>query len=143
VAVCKDTDELYLERVHADDEAAARLMDKARRVIEAKRPPAKISLDPCWWECLLCSHHAVCHEGVAAELTCRSCLHATPVEGGWHCERFDRSLDRATQREACPKHLFVPDLVPGEVVDAGDDHVVYRMANGSHWINDAREAASC
>jgi hypothetical protein len=143
VAVCKDTDELYLERVRADDEAAARLMEKARRVIEAQRPPARISDDPAWWECRLCSHHAVCHEGAAAAITCRSCLHATPVEGGWHCARFDKLLDRDVQRRACPKHLFIPDLVPGEVIDAGEDHVVYRMANGTQWVNDAREAASC
>jgi hypothetical protein len=52
-------------------------------------------------------------------------------------------LDRAAQRRACPKHLFIPDLVPGEVTDAGDDHVVYRMTDGSSWVNDAREAAPC
>ena len=99
--------------------------------------------DPTWWECRLCSHHPVCHEGAAAEVTCRSCLHATPVEGGWHRARFDHALDRTAQCQGCPKHLFVPDLVPGEVVDAGDDHVVYRMADGSSWVNDAPEPASC
>ena len=62
---------------------------------------------------------------------CRSCLHATPVEGGWHCARHDRMLGSQAQRGACAKHLFIPDLVPGEVTDAGDDHVVYRMADGT------------
>jgi hypothetical protein len=33
--------------------------------------------------------------------------------------------------------------VPGEVVDAGEDHVVYQMHEGSTWINDAREAVAC
>jgi hypothetical protein len=143
VAVCKDTDELHIERVRADPQTAIRLLDKARRVVEAKRPPARISDDPAWWECRTCSHHPVCHEDAAAAVTCRSCLHSTPVEGGWHCARFDRRLDRAAQLNACAKHLYVPDLVPGEVADAGDDHVVYRMRDGSRWINDARESASC
>jgi hypothetical protein len=143
VAVCKDTDELHIERVRADSEVAARLIEKARRIIEAKRPPMRISDDPAWWECRLCNHCPVCHEDAAAAITCRSCLHATPVEGGWHCARFGRPLDRAAQLRACPKHLFVPDLVPGEVVDAGDDHVVYRMVDGTSWINDGREATSC
>ena len=32
----------------------------------------------------------------------------------------------------------------GEVVDAGDDHVVYRMRDGGTWVNDARaEAVAC
>jgi hypothetical protein len=30
------------------------------------------------------------------------------------------------------------------VVDAGDDHVVYRMRDGTTWINDARaETVAC
>ena len=53
-----------------------------------------------------------------------------------------------TKREyfaACTRHLFIPDLVPGEVIDAGDDVVTYRMADGTTWANDARttEAAPC
>ena len=143
VAVCKDNDDLHIERVHADGAAADRLLDKARRVITAKRPPARISEDPAWWECRFCDHHAVCNESASAETNCRTCLHATPVEGGWHCARFDQALDRAAQHRACPRHLFIPDLVAGEVIDAGDDHVVYRKADGTNWINDARDGAPC
>jgi hypothetical protein len=129
--------------VRADRAAAGRLLDKARRVIEAKRPPSRISDDPAWWECRFCEHHAVCHEAAAAETNCRTCLHSTPVEEGWHCARFDQAIDGATQRAGCAKHLFIPDLVPGEVKDAGDDHVVYRMADGTDWVNDARAGAPC
>ena len=54
-------------------------------------------------------------------------------------------LTRADQRFGCLQHLYIPDLVPGEVVDAGADFVAYRMADGSAWLNDARpeEAAAC
>jgi hypothetical protein len=34
-------------------------------------------------------------------------------------------------------HLFVPDLVPAEPVDAGDDWVAYRLKDGSAWIDGA------
>ena len=59
--------------------------------------------------------------------------------------RHDRLLDPSDQRRACPRHLFIPDLVPGEVSDAGEDFVSYRMRDGSAWTNDAREeeAAAC
>jgi hypothetical protein len=143
IAVCKDTDDLHVERVRADADAAERRLAKAGRVIHAPRPPARISEDPAWFECRFCDHHALCHGDAAAVVTCRSCLHATAVEGGWHCARHDASIGEQEQRAACARHLFIPDLVPGEVVDAGDDHVVYRMRDGGAWVNDAREAAAC
>ncbi len=165
VAVCKDTDALHIERVPVAPEMGERLLEKAGRIIFAQHPPVRISQDPAWYECRLCDHHPICHGEGAATATCRSCLHATPVDalpeevgtgsssgsattkdlGGWHCARHDRMLDPSDQRRACTRHLFIPDLVPGEVTDAGEDFVSYRMRDGSAWTNDARkeEAAPC
>ena len=145
VAVCKDTDALHIERLKADRAMAERLLEKAGRIIFAQHPPARISQDPAWFECRFCDHHGACHEGGGAAATCRSCLHSTPVDGGWHCARNDLRLSPSEQRSACGRHLFIPDLVPGEVIDAGVDFVIYRMADGSTWTNDARtpEAAPC
>ncbi|WP_135470522.1 oxidoreductase [Crenalkalicoccus roseus] len=138
LAVCKDTDELYQERVRRDPEAGARLLAKAARVIHAARPPARISDDPAWWECRLCEHHAACHAGAVPERHCRSCLHATPVEGGaWHCARHDTRPGRREQQAGCDAHLYIPDLVPGEQLDAGEDWVSYRMPDGSEWRDGA------
>jgi hypothetical protein len=146
VAVCKDTDALHIERVEADKAFAERLLEKAGRIIFAQRPPPRLSDDPAWYECRMCAHHVVCHGGGAAAVNCRTCLHATPLEGGWHCARHDRMQGSQEQRGACERHLFIPDLVPGEVTDAGDDHVAYRMKDGAIWVNDARaetEVTSC
>ncbi|MBX6324328.1 MAG: PD-(D/E)XK nuclease family protein, partial [Rhodospirillaceae bacterium] len=145
VAVCKDTDEIHTERVRADPAEGERLLAKAKRVIEAPRPPARIADDPDWWECRLCEHRALCHDGAAAHVSCRTCLHATPVaDGTWHCARWGTVLSPRDQRQGCERHLYVPDLVPGEVEDAGDDWVAYRLPDGGRWINDARpEAAAC
>lgn len=157
VAVCKDTDEIHVERLTADREEGDRLLAKAKRVIEAQRPPARISLDPSWWQCRACEHHALCHDAAAAEITCRSCLHATPATGGetasskdlraeraggWHCARWDRMLAPTEQRRACERHLYIPDLVPGEVVDAGEDWVQYRIRGDGIWVNGTRAEAS-
>ncbi|MEI8319644.1 MAG: hypothetical protein WCH79_17000 [Planctomycetia bacterium] len=51
----------------------------------------------------------------------------------------------ALHSSACARHLFIPDLVPGTITEAGEDFVTYRVKDGSTWINDAREAgvASC
>lgn len=141
VAVCKDTDALHIERVKADNEQSMNLLDKAGRIIFAQHPPEKISNDPSWYECNFCDHYAVCHQGETAAVTCRSCLHSTPVEGGWHCARFDKALSSNEQRAACAKHLYIPDLVPGEVIAAETDLVSYRMSDGSSWHNDVRDPA--
>lgn len=146
VAVCKDNDDLHVERIRADADEAERLLAKAERVIFAQHPPARISDDPAWFECRFCEHAPVCHESAAPPQTCRSCLHATPREDGdgfWHCARHDRALSLDEQRAGCPRHLFIPDFVPGVVTDAGEDHVAYRLADGTVWTNDAREGAPC
>ena len=135
VAVCKDTDEIHIDRVRADPVAGHRLIAKAKRVIDATRPPARISDDAAWWQCRLCEHHDHCHGDRPAEKNCRTCLHSTPVEGGWVCERWKRSLSSDEQRRGCPFHLFIPDLVPGIPIDAGDDWVAYRLADGSIWTD--------
>jgi hypothetical protein len=138
LAVCKDTDALYAERIEADPAQAERLLAKASRIIDAARPPSRISEDPAWFECRMCSHRAVCHEGAMAAVNCRTCLHSTPVEGGWHCARHDRMRDFGQQLNGCRDHLFIPDLVNGEVIDATENFVVYRMKNGTDWVNVVR-----
>ena len=133
LAVNKDTDDLYAERLHADPVFAQRLLDKAGRIIFTPTPPTRISEDPSWYPCRLCDHATVCHGGEAAAVNCRTCLDSTPVEGGWRCERFAKALREADQRHGCQSHLYLPPLVPGEQVDAGEDWVEYRFADASRW----------
>ena len=135
VAVCKDTDEIHIERLRSDPAAGQCLLAKASRVIAAPRPPAKISEDPAWWQCRLCDHQDHCHGERPAERNCRTCLHSTPAEGEWICERWKRDLASSEQRRGCPFHLFVPDLVPGTPIDAGEDWVAYRLADGRRWVD--------
>ncbi|HHK74713.1 MAG TPA: oxidoreductase [Rhizobiales bacterium] len=133
VAVCKNTDELHIERLKADHATGEQLLAKAKSVIFAARPGPRISDDPAWWQCRLCTYNRLCHGEPLAEFNCRTCLHATPVGGGWQCARHDRMLSAGKQRQGCASHLFIPDLVPGEQIDAGDDHVLYRMPDGTLW----------
>jgi hypothetical protein len=41
------------------------------------------------------------------------------------------------QREGCSSHLFIPELIDGEVVDASEveETVTYRLRDGSIWVN--------
>ena len=149
LAVCKDTDELHVERIEHDPLVAQGLLDKAQRVIQASLPPDRISNDPAWYLCRWCEHAAVCQGQAAAEINCRTCLHSAPVEGGWHCTAHQRPISDAEQRTACAQHLYLPALVPGEQVDAGEGWVEYLFGEGLRWRDTgfdkvgSGEGASC
>jgi len=116
------------------------VIERAGRIIFAARPPARISDDPDWFQCRLCPHHDSCHDNRLPARTCRSCLHVTPTEdGGWNCARFDRRLSAGDQRAGCPSHLFIPDLIQGEQLDADPDGawVAYLQPDGSVWRDGA------
>lgn len=137
LAVCKDTDALYSERVYPDPVAAERLLAKAETIINAARPPAKLSDDPDYFICRFCDFKNVCHGAEPAERNCRTCLHASPIDDGkWHCSACDQTLTRGHQLAGCiTSHRYVPDLVAGEQIDVRGDAVVYRMRDGAEWVD--------
>ncbi|MEG3640704.1 oxidoreductase [Magnetococcus sp. PR-3] len=146
LAVCKDTDALYAERVPVDRDIADRLVDKAGRIIFAERPPEKINEDPAWWVCRMCDHHPLCHERSFADVNCRTCMHASAMgEGWWMCETHGHPLEVAKQKEGCDDHLFIPDLVPGKQVDVDPNAgtVTYQLPDGNLWCNVAGGGAPC
>ncbi len=121
-------------RTEANTEDALRLLAKAERIIASAVPPARISADPAWFECRLCPHSEACHGDAVPERHCRSCLHSSPVaDGAWTCERQRMPITVRDQRQGCAAHLYIPALIPGEQVDAGEDWVSYRMRDGEEW----------
>jgi CRISPR/Cas system-associated exonuclease Cas4 (RecB family) len=128
LAVNKDNDELYTEWVHFDEDAFKQMQARARSIIDAKTPPAKLSEDPAHWQCKGCSFFDLCHASKVAEVSCRTCCHASPVDSGaWRCELLSTARNFGQQREACEQHLFIPDLVPfGEPVDGGENYIEYK-----------------
>ena len=128
LAVNKDNDELYTEWVHFDEDAFAQMKVRARRIIDAKEPPAKLSEEPTHWQCKLCPYFSLCHEQAVAEMSCRTCCHASPVaSGAWQCELRSALSHTGKQKEGCDDHLFIPTLVPfGEPIDGGDNYIEYQ-----------------
>ena len=136
LAVCKDNDEIYQERIHADPGEGIRLLVKAQRVISAPEPLSRIASSETWHACKFCDHRAVCWGGALPARHCRSCMHSTPVEDGkWHCAKHDRELTFAEQKVGCADHRFIPALVSGEQTDAADDGswIEYKREDGEVW----------
>jgi len=132
IAVNKDTDELFSERIRAEDVKSLTdsLMARAKFVVDATVPPEKISDDANHWECKWCSHRAVCHEGKVMDPTCRSCCHSTPTEAStWTCELLAKGLSAEEQEAGCDEHRFIPLTIGyAAYTDAGTDE------NGKHWV---------
>ncbi len=141
LAVCKDNDELYAERLHYDVEYCLRLLANAERIIQANDLPPRQSDNPEFYSCKWCKHHAICHEGAWPRTNCRTCIYSSPEQGGtWSCARFNKPLSLAEQGEGCPAFLTLPCLVPGVQIDADEDSetITYRLhANDNLWTDGA------
>lgn len=143
IAVNKNTDEIYTERVSYDEKVFKSLMDRAERIIFAHQPPERISNDPAWYQCKWCDHHSICHGTTAPLPNCRTCCHATPThDGQWKCERHAQILNYDSQLNGCDSHRYIPILLErfAEPVDANqaDNWVKYRhKATGATFTNGA------
>jgi hypothetical protein len=59
VAVCKDNDEIYTERVKLKNTEAEKLEAKAQDIIASDRMPEPLSADPSYYLCKLCPAHGI------------------------------------------------------------------------------------
>lgn len=141
LAVNKNTDELYSERIEHDPVACMRMLIRLEHVIQATRAPVPISEQRKAPDCLWCNHKSVCHSLAFGRSNCRTCLHVTPIvdpvntAGQWLCEKHNKTLTADEQHAGCGDHLFLPDMVPGTQTDSGDDFVIYQMRDGSEWTD--------
>lgn len=123
-------------RTNYNEVEAQRQIAKAKRVIDAKEPPQRISTAPTSKACQYCDHKNLCHAGVLSDVNCRTCLHSSPAaDGQWKCERWSDIIPLEHQRKGCAAHKFIPGLVPGEVISADAVSVTYRLSNGETWRN--------
>lgn len=131
LAVNKDNDNLYSERIHYDAEYASQLMDKAEKIITATIPPERIGSRPDSYHCKWCDAQSLCwgvdHKKdilrVVPEcsalpipiLSCRQCCYAEPIMSGrygqWTCRKHKRGLSPKCQIQPCEDHLVLPGLL--------------------------------
>lgn len=141
VAVNKNDDEIYTERVNYDPAFAVTLIAKAERIVTSSRRPQC----GCPVYFLRSGYGCARHDTSAfARRNCRTCLHATAALDGdarWMCDRSKRDLPLAEQKAGCPHHLYIPDLVPGDQVDVDEaaETVTYVLRSGRRWVDGAHD----
>ena len=134
MAVNKNDDEVYTERLSINTPFAIRLIAKADRIINSDEPPIT-TRKADFYECKWCDFSHICHQKQRPERNCRTCLHSTPVENGnWSCAKHEKILDDKEMRIAQPCHRYLPDLVPMVQTDHDGENIIYEG-----WIDDGTE----
>ena len=75
IAICKDSDEIYTERIRFDKELAEKYLERGKRIALAERMPEPLSADPSWHQCQYCPAHSMCFAKEPTKcVNCRTCL---------------------------------------------------------------------
>lgn len=117
VAVCKDDDRLYTERVRYDKEHAERAIKRGQMLAVVDEMPPPISHDPSWYECKFCAAHGFCHQGKRdVSKSCRTCRYSTAkADGTWRCEQYDfEPIPVSFQQNGCKEWQHHDDLIGDE-----------------------------
>lgn len=82
----KNDDTIHIELVKLDWNLGNQMRIKAQQIIESQKPPPRLSLDRTYWKCKGCDFFELCHDSKPAEINCRSCKYAVPIENAqWIC----------------------------------------------------------
>ena len=118
VAINKNTDEYYFERVRLDEGKANEIIKRGQDIATDDYIPLRISSKPDWYQCKLCFFHDFCHGAMEdrplPEINCRTCCHFTAgKDGKCYCELFNHSeIPVEAQRKPQYCHVFHPQMVP-------------------------------
>lgn len=142
VAVCKDDDRIYTERVRLDLPAAQKLVERGHRITQSDRMPEPISTNPTWYECKMCPAHDFCHKSkLTKEVNCRTCAHVSALpDSTWHCARWDDLIPTEAQREGCESHVLHPDMVPWERRESPSEWQAVYVVKGKTLANGEPDA---
>ncbi len=141
VAVCKDDDRMYTERIHLDRPYAQSLIKRGQDTATSDYIPLPISVKPDWWQCRFCRFHDFCHGGtLIPDVNCRTCLHFTAEKDGrCTCACYgSNEIPLEAQRRGCSCHVFHPDMVPKWQMlqeKCTSDSACYRIPNIGEILN--------
>jgi len=138
LAVNKNDDELYSERVRFDGDYANKLLERLKRIVTLDRiaePCSGASLE--WYLCKFCPAYDMCHRNATTvQHNCRTCAHSTAkADGTWHCARWNDAIPTVHQRTGCDSHVIHPDLIPSWTLVGGDEINAEYECKGQRIIN--------
>lgn len=141
VAVCKDSDDIYMEIVPIDRAKAEDLVERGQRIAMSTQAPDRL-VDSEYPPCLYtsaegqewkCQHYDLCHGSRIPERNCRTCIHAQPQDGGtWRCKNLDKEIDSDEQREGCKLYFPIPAMLNAQLVETrSSTEAVFQFDDGT------------
>lgn len=145
LCVCKDTDEIYTERVAYSEAFAIAAVARGEHIALLANPP-KRQETPDYPPCMLtskdgtqwpCQFHNQCWKGGIPARSCRTCISSTPLpDGTWRCDHHrGMAIDRMEQRRACEYHVSMPSIVGHQVVSVEGRRITYQTAEGEVLVD--------
>jgi len=141
-AVNKNTDEIYTEWIHYDEDVANKYLERGKRIALSDRMPPPCSTDSTWYQCRFCPAHSFCHEThLTKEVNCRTCALSTANgDSTWTCEKYQATIPVDAQREGCDGHVLHPELVPWQRLESTDQWKAVYMVDGKRVENGEADA---
>lgn len=115
LAVNKNTDEIYTERIKLNNEFAEKYVKRGQTIACTDIMPHPVSTDPSWYQCGYCPAKSFCHQKEPTKhVNCRTCAHSTALEDNtWACELHrSGAIPLEFQHTGCDSHVLHPHLVP-------------------------------
>lgn len=110
VAVNKDNDERYYERISENIAKADELLDTGKRIIRAEGPPPQ-KWKSTWYACKWCDYYNICHFDDPVRKGCRTCQFGDiHPEGVWKCSKYNIELAFEQQLLGCHRYQLMGEL---------------------------------
>lgn len=107
IAVNKNDDSYYVERIREDKEISDMLMERGKNVVLSELPAPRL-FKSTWYLCKWCGARDVCHFDKTLDRNCRTCVHIEPaIEGKWNCTLLDCPLSSESQRLGCDQYTSI------------------------------------
>ena len=112
MAVNKNDDELYCERVYLERSEAQDIIRRGEDIAVDSLMPLPLSQDPTYFKCKMCPCWEFCHyTHQTKELNCRTCRYFAPDENGRAmCSLYRIEIPYENQLMACTEYKVHPDL---------------------------------
>ena len=138
VAVNKNDDDVYTERLRIDAKFADELIARAQEISKMVQPPDRIGLDPADKECQYCDFKDLCWSQKFPDVNCRTCTFYSHKK--CTLPRHERDLTKEDQIKGCEEHIYISGMINAREVDAGVSEdgkmfVEYENAKGKRFIN--------